>query len=140
MPAIIFSILSLGNFSYKNENAELFLSTAFTKFFIRLNLLYIEVEATLWTDLQEADKLCYFQVYIVYVDAIYSCYCEHFWQEYPIHRGKRIFCNSSAVPSKWQLPSNHHKFPTDMSRSSHTDNSLSDFTCTLSVDRMGNRV
>ena len=61
---------------------------------------YIEMEATLYMDLQDADKLCsLFQVYVIYVGVSYSCCSEHFWHDYPIHIGNnRIMCNPSAVP------------------------------------------
>jgi hypothetical protein len=82
--------------------------------------LYVEVEATLYMDLQEADELrSLFQVYVIYVDVNSSCCNEHFWHEYPIRVGNnRILLNPFAVPQKWQLPSNHRKCSNDMSCSS----------------------
>jgi len=38
----------------------------------------MEVEATLYMDLQDTDELCsLFQVYLIYVGASYSCCSEH---------------------------------------------------------------
>jgi hypothetical protein len=78
---IILSVLSIGNFSHMNENAGSFLSNTFTKFFMRSNY-YVEEEAKLYMDLQEADELRFlFQVYVTSVEASSAFCSEHFYHD-----------------------------------------------------------
>ena len=119
-PILIFSIISLRIFTYKNKNGWTFLSSCFAKFFQRPNLLCsgrsrnVHGSTRAWR-------------YTFFVPSVCDLRKGQFlfllwtlWHGYLIRIGnKRILCNHFPAPSKWLLPSNYLKCATNMSSSSH---------------------
>jgi len=58
------------------------------------------------------------QVYLIYVEASFSCCSEHLWQDYPIRKETTGLCVIFAVPPKWHLSANHRKCAIDILLSS----------------------
>jgi len=77
-PSLIFSIISVRNFTYKNKNSWPLLSSCFTKFFTD-PIYYVAVEAEMYKDLREPDDIrSLFQVYVIYLKKSSYCCCKHY--------------------------------------------------------------
>ena len=90
--ALIFSTLCLGNFSHMNENAVPLLSSAYTEYFMRPNLIYRGGSNTLRASTRGWWAI-FFVLSVCDLKDSSSCCRDHFWHDYPIRTENRILHN-----------------------------------------------
>ena len=110
-PALIFSLLHLGNFAHKDENCGPFLSSAFTKHCMGPNLICRGASNTL----HGSTRGWWAAFFVSGVPTLLLAVVNVLARLFNLLRYSRILCNPFAILSQWHLHSSHQRCAIDRS-------------------------